>query len=224
MRRTGHRIRPLEPAGPTLASSPARSTRPSSSRPPTYAAGSPLHPDARAANSPSSTQSARSPPSTTAPQPRSHSPGSSPNGPGSYPSRAPGAWSGSRKTLEPTPSPSPASSLPDSTPPPPSSTEHAASGREPTDDQPAQMHWQAGQQAAHPAWLRLHSTLTSQEGSLIHYRPLGRTGVQVSPLCLGAMMFSPWATTPRRRHPHHPPHPRRRHQLHRHGAGSVLIQ
>ena len=24
------------------------------------------------------------------------------------------------------------------------------------------------------------------------YRPLGRTGVQVSPLCLGAMMFGPW--------------------------------
>ncbi|MFI1094912.1 aldo/keto reductase [Streptomyces sp. NPDC020917] len=26
----------------------------------------------------------------------------------------------------------------------------------------------------------------------MHYRPLGRTGVQVSPLCLGAMMFGPW--------------------------------
>ena len=24
------------------------------------------------------------------------------------------------------------------------------------------------------------------------YRPLGRTGVQVSPLCLGTMMFGPW--------------------------------
>jgi aryl-alcohol dehydrogenase-like predicted oxidoreductase len=26
----------------------------------------------------------------------------------------------------------------------------------------------------------------------MHYRPLGRTGVKVSPLCLGAMMFGPW--------------------------------
>lgn len=26
----------------------------------------------------------------------------------------------------------------------------------------------------------------------MNYRPLGRTGVQVSPLCLGAMMFGPW--------------------------------
>ncbi|AXG81827.1 aldo/keto reductase [Streptomyces paludis] len=26
----------------------------------------------------------------------------------------------------------------------------------------------------------------------MRYRPLGRTGVQVSPLCLGAMMFGPW--------------------------------
>ncbi|MFJ9244959.1 aldo/keto reductase [Streptomyces sp. NPDC101776] len=26
----------------------------------------------------------------------------------------------------------------------------------------------------------------------MHYRPLGRTGVHVSPLCLGAMMFGPW--------------------------------
>ena len=26
----------------------------------------------------------------------------------------------------------------------------------------------------------------------MHYRPLGRTGVQVSPLCLGTMMFGPW--------------------------------
>lgn len=26
----------------------------------------------------------------------------------------------------------------------------------------------------------------------MHHRPLGRTGVQVSPLCLGAMMFGPW--------------------------------
>jgi aryl-alcohol dehydrogenase-like predicted oxidoreductase len=27
------------------------------------------------------------------------------------------------------------------------------------------------------------------------YRPLGRTGVQVSPLCLGAMMFGPWGNS-----------------------------
>src|SRR3954471_11763027 len=26
----------------------------------------------------------------------------------------------------------------------------------------------------------------------MHYRPLGRTGVQVSSLCLGAMMFGAW--------------------------------
>lgn len=26
----------------------------------------------------------------------------------------------------------------------------------------------------------------------MHYRPLGRTGVHVSPLCLGTMMFGPW--------------------------------
>jgi aryl-alcohol dehydrogenase-like predicted oxidoreductase len=26
----------------------------------------------------------------------------------------------------------------------------------------------------------------------MQFRPLGRTGVQVSPLCLGAMMFGPW--------------------------------
>jgi aryl-alcohol dehydrogenase-like predicted oxidoreductase len=29
------------------------------------------------------------------------------------------------------------------------------------------------------------------------YRPLGRTGVQVSPLCLGAMMFRPWGNDDR---------------------------
>jgi aryl-alcohol dehydrogenase-like predicted oxidoreductase len=29
------------------------------------------------------------------------------------------------------------------------------------------------------------------------YRPLGRTGVQVSPLCLGAMMFGPWGNNDR---------------------------
>ena len=51
----------------------------------------------------------------------------------------------------------------------------------------------------------------------MEYRPLGRTGVQVSPLCLGAMMFGPWGNDDRsRQHPHHPPRPRRRHQLRRH--------
>ena len=29
----------------------------------------------------------------------------------------------------------------------------------------------------------------------MEYRPLGRTGVQVSPLCLGAMMFGAWGNT-----------------------------
>jgi aryl-alcohol dehydrogenase-like predicted oxidoreductase len=29
----------------------------------------------------------------------------------------------------------------------------------------------------------------------MHYRPLGRTGVDVSPLCLGAMMFGDWGNT-----------------------------
>jgi aryl-alcohol dehydrogenase-like predicted oxidoreductase len=31
----------------------------------------------------------------------------------------------------------------------------------------------------------------------MHYRPLGRTGVQVSPLCLGAVMFGPWGNDDR---------------------------
>ena len=42
-------------------------------------------------------------------------------------------------------------------------------------------------------------------------------GVKVSPLCLGAMMFGGWGNPDHddsRRH--HPPRPRRRHQLHRH--------
>src|SRR3954468_14243848 len=29
----------------------------------------------------------------------------------------------------------------------------------------------------------------------MNYRPLGRTGVQVSPLCLGTMMFGAWGNT-----------------------------
>jgi aryl-alcohol dehydrogenase-like predicted oxidoreductase len=31
----------------------------------------------------------------------------------------------------------------------------------------------------------------------MQYRPLGRTGVQISPLCLGAMMFGPWGNDDR---------------------------
>lgn len=31
----------------------------------------------------------------------------------------------------------------------------------------------------------------------MEYRPLSRTGVQVSPLCLGAMMFGPWGNDDR---------------------------
>ena len=51
----------------------------------------------------------------------------------------------------------------------------------------------------------------------MEYRPLGRTGVKVSPLCLGAMMFGAWGN------PDHDEsiriihaRARRRHQLHRH--------
>ena len=49
------------------------------------------------------------------------------------------------------------------------------------------------------------------------YRTLGRTGMQVSPLCLGAMMFGAWGNPDHDDvDPHHPPRARRRHQLHRH--------
>ena len=48
-------------------------------------------------------------------------------------------------------------------------------------------------------------------------RTLGRTGVKVSPLCLGAMMFGGVGQPrPRRLGPDHPSGARRRHQLHRH--------
>ena len=51
----------------------------------------------------------------------------------------------------------------------------------------------------------------------MEHRLLGRTGVSVSPLCLGAMMFGDWGNQgPRREHPDHPPRARRRDQLHRH--------
>ena len=46
---------------------------------------------------------------------------------------------------------------------------------------------------------------------------LGSTGVKVSQLCLGAMMFGAVGQPrPRRLRPHHPHRARRRHQLHRH--------
>ena len=49
------------------------------------------------------------------------------------------------------------------------------------------------------------------------YRSLGRTGIMVSPLCLGAMMFGPWGEPDHDESAaHHPPRARRRHQLRRH--------
>jgi aryl-alcohol dehydrogenase-like predicted oxidoreductase len=49
-------------------------------------------------------------------------------------------------------------------------------------------------------------------------RTLGQTGVKVSPLCLGAMMFGAWGETRSRQvDRNHPPRTRRRHQLRRHG-------
>ena len=51
----------------------------------------------------------------------------------------------------------------------------------------------------------------------MEHRPLGRTGVSVSKLCLGAMMFGAVGQPrPRRVDPDHPPRARRRHQLRRH--------
>ena len=48
-------------------------------------------------------------------------------------------------------------------------------------------------------------------------RYLGATGVPVSKLCLGAMMFGAWGNPgPRRVDPDHPPRAGRRYQLHRH--------
>jgi hypothetical protein len=61
----------------------------------------------------------------------------------------------------------------------------------------------------------------------MEYRALGRTGVQVSKLCLGTMMFGALGQQrprrldphqrPRRLDPHQPPRPRCRGQLRRHG-------
>ena len=60
--------------------------------------------------------------------------------------------------------------------------------------------------------------------TVMEYRTLGRTGVKVSPLCLGAMMFGSFGNHgPRRLHPHHPPRRRRRDQLHRH-RGHVFVR
>ena len=48
-------------------------------------------------------------------------------------------------------------------------------------------------------------------------RTLGTTGVRVSPLCLGAMMFGAWGNPDHDESiQDHPPRARRRHQLHRH--------
>ena len=55
------------------------------------------------------------------------------------------------------------------------------------------------------------------KGRAMEHRILGRTGVSVSKLCLGAMMFGDWGTKDHdESDPDHPPRPRRRHQLHRH--------
>ena len=51
----------------------------------------------------------------------------------------------------------------------------------------------------------------------MEHRTLGRTGMYVSPLCLGAMMFGDGQQGPRRVRPHHPPRAGRGDQLHRHG-------
>ena len=51
----------------------------------------------------------------------------------------------------------------------------------------------------------------------MRHRPLGKTGMQVSPLCLGAMMFGAWGNTDHDDSIRdHPPRPRRRDQLRRH--------
>ncbi len=53
----------------------------------------------------------------------------------------------------------------------------------------------------------------------MEYRNLGRTGVKVSPLCLGAMMFGAWGEPDHDEiDPDHPRRARRRHQLRRHGG------
>src|SRR3954453_16806964 len=36
---------------------------------------------------------------------------------------------------------------------------------------------------------------TAVGSTVMEHRPLGRTGMQVSPLCLGAMMFGAWGNT-----------------------------
>ena len=50
----------------------------------------------------------------------------------------------------------------------------------------------------------------------MQYRSLGKTGIQVSPYALGAMMFGLWAIPTTRSRPDDPQGPRGRNQLHRH--------
>ena len=50
----------------------------------------------------------------------------------------------------------------------------------------------------------------------MEYRLLGRTGVRVSNLCLGTMMFGDWGTRITTEHPHHSPRAGRRRQLRGH--------
>ena len=51
--------------------------------------------------------------------------------------------------------------------------------------------WRAGARGHHARVLRPRHP----GGLTVDYRPLGRTGVQVSPLCLGTMMFGAWGNT-----------------------------
>jgi acyl-CoA reductase-like NAD-dependent aldehyde dehydrogenase len=53
-------------------------------------------------------------------------------------------------------------------------------------------------------------------GRATHYRTLGRTGIKVSPYCLGAMMFGAGGSRPRRFDPHHSQGPGCRDQFRRH--------
>ena len=56
--------------------------------------------------------------------------------------------------------------------------------------------------------------------SLDHYVTLGRSGLRVSPLCLGAMTFGEdlgWGSSVEESQTDHRPLPRARRQLHRHG-------
>jgi hypothetical protein len=62
---------------------------------------------------------------------------------------------------------------------------------------------------------------TRSEEQLMGLHPRGRSGVQVSRLRLGTMMFGPWGNPNHADSiPHHPPRARRRHQLRRTSEGS----